>query len=114
MTADFVVERAARLRVTLADGRRFKARLVGADARTGVALLKIDGGGLPLLPVGDSAALRAAEWVYTVGSPHNLNNSIAVGIVAATARDGCVSAHDPDRSAFQPGQWRRSLAQSAR
>lgn len=87
VTADFVVERAARLRVTLADGRRFKARLVGADARTGVALLKIDGGGLPLLPVGDSAALRAGEWVYTVGSPHNLNNSIAVGIVAATARE---------------------------
>ncbi|UUZ53693.1 trypsin-like peptidase domain-containing protein [Massilia sp. H-1] len=61
VTADFVVERAARLRVTLADGRRFKARLVGADARTGVALLKIDGGGLPLLPVGDSAALRAGR-----------------------------------------------------
>jgi serine protease Do len=87
MTNAHVVAEADTIYVTLPDKREFKAKLIGADKRTDVALLKIDATGLPRLPLGDSDKVRTGEWVLAIGSPFGLDNSVTAGIVSAKARD---------------------------
>ena len=87
LTNAHVVDGAERIVVTLTDHREFTARLVGADARTDVALLKIDAAGLPAVRIGDSARLQVGEWVVAIGSPFGLDNTVTAGIVSAKARD---------------------------
>jgi serine protease Do len=87
MTNAHVVEDAETIYVTLPDKREFKAKLVGADKRTDVALVKIDATGLPRLPLGDSNNVRAGEWVLAIGSPFGLDNTVTAGIVSAKGRD---------------------------
>ncbi len=87
MTNAHVVDGADEVYVTLTDKREFKAKIVGADARTDVALVKIDGSSLPRLTLGDSNKIRAGEWVIAIGSPFGLDNSVSAGIVSAKARD---------------------------
>ena len=73
--------------MTLTDKREFKAKVIGADARTDVALLKIEGGNLPRLTIGDSNKIRVGEWVIAIGSPFNLANTVTAGIISAKSRD---------------------------
>ena len=73
--------------VTLPDKREFKARIVGADKRTDVAVVKIDATGLPAVRIGDVNKLRVGEWVMAIGSPFGLENSVTAGIVSAKQRD---------------------------
>jgi serine protease Do len=73
--------------VTLTDKREFKARIIGADKRTDVALVKIDATGLPFVKIGDSNRVKVGEWVMAIGSPFGLDNSVTAGIVSAKARD---------------------------
>jgi serine protease Do len=87
MTNAHVIEGADDVYVTLTDKREFKAKVIGADKRTDVALVKIDGTNLPRLPIGDSAKLRAGEWVIAIGSPFGLDNTVTAGIVSSKARD---------------------------
>ena len=87
MTNAHVVEGADEVYVMLTDKREFKAKVIGADARTDVAIIKIEGSGLPRLALGDSNKLRAGEWVVAIGSPFGLDNSVSAGIVSAKARD---------------------------
>ena len=87
MTNAHVVEDAETIYVTLSDKREFKARLIGADKRTDVALVKIDATNLPRLALGDSNSVRAGEWVLAIGSPFGLDNSVTAGIVSAKGRD---------------------------
>ena len=87
MTNAHVVDGADELVVTLTDKREFKARLIGADKRTDVALVKIDATGLPSVKIGDSNRLKVGEWVMAIGSPFGLENSVTAGIVSAKARD---------------------------
>ncbi|ABF09299.1 MULTISPECIES: DegQ family serine endoprotease [Cupriavidus] len=87
MTNAHVVAEADTIYVTLPDKREFKAKLIGADKRTDVALLKIDATGLPRLPLGDSDKVRTGEWVLAIGSPFGLDSSVTAGIVSAKARD---------------------------
>ncbi len=87
MTNAHVVVDAETIYVTLPDKREFKAKLIGSDKRTDVALLKIDATGLPRLPLGDSDKVRAGEWVLAIGSPFGLDNSVTAGIVSAKGRD---------------------------
>nr|WP_232429789.1 MULTISPECIES: DegQ family serine endoprotease [unclassified Janthinobacterium] len=87
LTNAHVVDGADEVYVTLTDKREFKAKVLGADARTDVALLKIDGGNLPRLSMGDSNKIRVGEWVIAIGSPFNLENTVTAGIISAKSRD---------------------------
>ncbi|MDI3292757.1 DegQ family serine endoprotease [Janthinobacterium tructae] len=82
-----VVDGADEVYVTLTDKREFKAKVIGADARTDVALLKIEGANLPRLTIGDSNKIRVGEWVIAIGSPFNLENTVTAGIISAKSRD---------------------------
>ena len=87
MTNAHVVEGADEVFVTLTDKREFKAKVLGADARTDVAVLKIQGDKLPFLIMGDSDKIRVGEWVIAIGSPFNLENTVTAGIISAKQRD---------------------------
>lgn len=87
MTNAHVVDGADEVIVTLTDKREFKAKIVGADKRTDVAVVKIDAKGLPAVKIGDVSKLRVGEWVMAIGSPFGLENSVTAGIVSAKQRD---------------------------
>jgi serine protease Do len=87
MTNAHVVEGADELIVTLPDKREFKAKVIGADKRTDVAVVKIDASSLPALKVGDVSRLKVGEWVMAIGSPFGLENTVTAGIVSAKQRD---------------------------
>lgn len=87
MTNAHVVEGADEVWVTLADKREFKAKIIGSDKRTDVAVVKIDATGLPAVKVGDVSRLKVGEWVMAIGSPFGLENSVTAGIVSAKQRD---------------------------
>jgi serine protease Do len=82
-----VVEGADEVFVSMTDGREFKARIVGSDQRTDVALLKIEAKNLPALPLGDPSKLKVGAWVVAIGSPFGLENTVTAGIVSAKGRD---------------------------
>jgi len=87
MTNAHVIDGASEVYVTLTDKREFKAKVIGADTRSDVALLKIDGANLPRLTMGDSDKIKAGEWVLAIGSPFGLENTVTAGIISAKARD---------------------------
>jgi serine protease Do len=87
MTNAHVIEGADEVVVTLTDKREFKAKVIGSDQRSDVAILKIDAGGLPFVRIGDDAKLKVGEWVLAFGSPFNLDNTVTAGIVSAKQRD---------------------------
>src|SRR5690606_21822911 len=64
-----------------------KAKVIGTDERTDVALIKIDADGMPTLPVGDPTQLRKGQWVLAIGSPFGLESTVTAGIVSAVGRD---------------------------
>jgi serine protease Do len=72
--------------VTVGDRREERARIIGVDSWTDLALLKIEATGLPVIPWGDSSKLRVAEWVMAVGNPFSLNQTVTLGIVSALGR----------------------------
>ena len=87
MTNAHVVDGADEVVVTLTDKREFKAKIVGADKRTDVAVVKIQASGLPAVKVGDVGRLKVGEWVMAIGSPFGLDNTVTAGIVSAKQRD---------------------------
>ena len=87
MTNAHVVEGADEVIVTLTDKREFKARIVGSDKRTDVAVVKIEASGLPAVRIGDVSRLRVGEWVMAIGSPFGLDSTVTAGIVSAKQRD---------------------------
>jgi serine protease Do len=86
LTNAHVVQGADEVDVKLADKREFKAKVIGADSKSDVALIKIDAGGLPTLAVGDPERLRVGEWVAAIGSPFGLESTVTAGIVSAKSR----------------------------
>ena len=87
MTNAHVVDGADEVIVTLTDKREFKAKIIGADKRTDVAVVKIEATGLPAVKIGDINRLRVGEWVMAIGSPFGLENTVTAGIVSAKQRD---------------------------
>ena len=87
MTNAHVVRGADDIYVKLTDKREFKAKLIGTDQRTDVALIKIEATGMPAVTIGDSNRLRVGEWVIAIGSPFELDNTVTAGIVSAKGRD---------------------------
>ncbi len=87
MTNAHVIDGATEVYVTLTDKREFKAKIVGADERTDVALVKIEATSLPVLRIGDVSRLRVGEWVVAIGSPFGLDNTVTAGIVSAKQRE---------------------------
>lgn len=87
LTNAHVVDGADEVIVTMTDRREFKARVLGSDKRSDVALLKVDATGLPSLVVGDSGKIRVGEWVIAIGSPFNLESTVTAGIISAKSRD---------------------------
>ena len=86
LTNDHVVEGATQVTVRLVDQREFRARVVGTDERTDIAVLKIAAAGLPVVHFGDPAKLRPGQWVLAIGSPFGFENSATAGIVSAIGR----------------------------
>jgi len=87
MTNAHVVDGADEVVVTLTDKREFKAKIIGADKRTDVAVVKIEATGLPAVKLGDVNRLKVGEWVMAIGSPFGLENTVTAGIVSAKQRD---------------------------
>lgn len=87
LTNNHVVSNADEITVTLNDRRQFKAKVVGTDPETDVAVIQIDGTNLPVLPLGDSDKLRVGDWAIAIGNPlGQLRGSVTVGIVSAQGR----------------------------
>jgi len=88
LTNNHVVENASEVEVRLSDDRKFKATLVGRDARTDLAVLKVEspGGPLPVATLGDSDKLRVGQWAIAIGNPFGLDRTVTAGIISATGR----------------------------
>ena len=86
VTNNHVIDDADEISVKLHDGREMKGRVIGTDATTDLALVKIEGDDFPAIPVGDSDALKVGEWVLAVGNPFNLGSTVTAGVVSAKAR----------------------------
>ena len=87
LTNAHVVEGADEVTVTLADKREFKAKVIGSDQRTDVALLKVEATGLPFVKIGNVDRLKVGEWVIAIGSPFGLESTVTAGIVSAKQRE---------------------------
>jgi len=89
LTNNHVVHDASDITVTLNDKRTFKAKIVGADPGTDVAVIKIEGDNLPAVPVGDSDKIRVGDWAIAIGNPLGvLRGSVTVGVISARGRSG--------------------------
>lgn len=86
VTNNHVVGEADQIEVKLNDNREFKGRIIGCDPTTDLALIKVDGKGLPTIPIGNSDDLKLGQWVLAVGNPFNLTSTVTAGIVSAKAR----------------------------
>ncbi|HXZ50853.1 MAG TPA: DegQ family serine endoprotease [Burkholderiales bacterium] len=86
LTNAHVIEGADEIDVHFTDKREFKARVIGSDKRTDVALIKVDAKGLPIVKFGDPARLKVGEWVVAIGAPFGFENTVTAGIVSAKGR----------------------------
>jgi serine protease Do len=100
LTNNHVVDGADRVKVLMSDRREFKARIIGRDPQTDVAVLKIDGSGLPTVGLGDDNKLRIGEWVVAIGNPLGLNFTVTAGIVSAKGRGDELSGLNGDKLAI--------------
>ncbi len=86
VTNNHVVEKADEIQVLLSDKRKLKAKLIGTDPKTDIAVIKIDASDLPVLPWGNSNDLQVGEMVMAVGNPFGLNQTVTLGIISAVGR----------------------------
>lgn len=87
VTNNHVIEDASEIEVTLNDNRKYKAKIIGTDPSTDIAVIKIDEQDLPSVPLGNSDDIHIGEWVLAVGNPFNLTSTVTAGIVSAKARN---------------------------
>jgi serine protease Do len=107
VTNNHVIERASQIAITTSDHRRFRAKLLGTDPVTDIAVVKVEGGGLPALSWGDSSRAEVGEYVIAIGNPFQLNQTVTMGIISATGRSnvGIVDYEDfiQTDAAINPG-----------
>lgn len=108
VTNNHVVENADELMVKLNDNREFKARIIGTDKSTDLALIKVESTGLPAITVGNSEQLKLGEWVLAIGNPFSLTSTVTAGIVSAKARSlgaspGSIESFIQTDAAINPG-----------
>jgi serine protease Do len=116
LTNHHLVAASTRIRVRLADHRDLPARLVGTDASTDLALLKINAGHLPFLEMGDSDRLRVGDWVCAIGNPLRFEHSVTVGVVSSKGRkifDASFDAYIQTDAAINPGSSGGPLVDAA-
>ncbi len=88
LTNNHVVSNSDKITVKLADGRVFKAKIIGTDPQSDVAVIKINAHNLPTIPLGNSDKLQVGEWVIAIGNPFGLSQTVTVGVVSAKGRSG--------------------------
>ncbi len=106
LTNAHVVADASEVTVRLTDGREFKAKVVGSDQKTDIAVLRIDARNLPTVRIGNPATTRVGEWVVAIGSPYGFENTVTAGIVSAKSRslpDGTYVPFIQTDAAVNPG-----------
>jgi len=86
LTNNHVVDGATDVKVTLSDNREYKARVVGADPKTDIAVLRIDAANLPAIVIGDSSNIQIGDYALAVGNPFGVGKTVTMGIVSATGR----------------------------
>ena len=86
VTNNHVIEKAQEIKVLLVNKKDYKAKLIGADPKTDIAVIKIDAKGLPALPWGDSNKLKVGEIVFAIGNPFGLNQTVTMGVISAVGR----------------------------
>ena len=104
VTNNHVVENADKIEVVLNDKRSFQAKVIGRDANTDLALIKVSAKGLPIVKMGNSDDVRVGEWVLAVGNPFNLTSTVTAGIVSAKGRSIGIlgDGQDPSISKSRP------------
>lgn len=100
VTNNHVIDNAEFIEVTTNDNQTFKAKLIGKDPGTDIALLKIESQNMRAITLGDSDALQIGEWVLAVGNPFNLTSTVTAGIVSAKARNINILDYDPASETF--------------
>ncbi|HTP05808.1 MAG TPA: DegQ family serine endoprotease [Nitrospirota bacterium] len=86
VTNNHVIEKAQEIKVLLSNKKDYNAKLIGADPKTDIAVIKIDGKGLTALPWGDSNKLKVGEIVFAIGNPFGLNQTVTMGMISAVGR----------------------------
>ena len=87
LTCLHVVQNADEIKVTLSDGRKFDARIIGKDGFVDLAVVKIDMPGLPVVKFGDANKLRVGQWVFAIGNPYGYESSVSAGLVSGLHRE---------------------------
>ncbi len=100
LTNNHIVENAIKVNVFSVDGSEYKAKVVGTDKKTDLALLKVDGKDLPYTQLGDSAQLKVGEWVLAIGNPLGMEHTVTAGIVSAKGRQLAGSLNVPEYQDF--------------
>lgn len=111
VTNNHVIEGADEIELTANDDQIYTAKLIGGDESTDIALLKIEGKDFPVIPFGDSDALKIGEWVLAVGNPFNLTSTVTAGIVSAKGRGSVFPAYG-DRYGARPQDKVESFIQT--
>lgn len=113
VTNNHVVEKADKIQITTNDHRTFKAKVIGTDPNTDLALIKIDATDLPIIKFGNSDDAKVGEWVLAVGNPFNLTSTVTAGIVSAKGRGiGIIGSQDDEQQQQQNPFGMRTQRQS--
>jgi serine protease Do len=100
LTNNHIVENAVDVKVTILQGQDYKAKVIGTDPRSDLALLKVEAKGLPFIQFGDSEQLKVGEWVLAVGNPYGLEHTVTSGIVSAKGRQLGLGGNVPEYQDF--------------
>ena len=114
LTNAHVVRDASEVTVKLTDRREFRAKVLGSDPKTDIAVLKIEASNLPVVKLGKTSELNVGEWVLAIGSPFGFENTVTAGVVSAKSRslrDDSGVSFIQDRRGGKPRQLRRALVQ---